>query len=107
VETGTIVIIPTWVVHRDPRWFDGPEAFRPERWADDAARRLPRFAYLPFGGGPRQCIGNTFAIMETVLILATIAQRFRPTLPPGQRVRPAPSITLRPERGIRMRFERR
>ena len=107
VETGTIVIIPTWVVHRDPRWFDGPEAFLPERWADDAARRLPRFAYLPFGGGPRQCIGNTFAIMEAILILATIAQRFRPTLPPGQRVRPAPSITLRPERGIRMRFERR
>jgi len=107
VEAGTIVIIPTWVVHRDARWFDDPEAFRPERWADDASRRLPRFAYVPFGGGPRQCIGNTFAMMEAVLILATVAQRFRPTLPSGQRVRPAPSITLRPARGIRMRLERR
>jgi cytochrome P450/catechol 2,3-dioxygenase-like lactoylglutathione lyase family enzyme len=69
---GDVVIIPTWAIHRDARWFDDPEAFRPERWASDAARRLPRFAYLPFGGGPRQCIGNTFATMEAVLVLATI-----------------------------------
>ena len=107
VKAGTILIIPTWVVHRDVRWFHDPETFRPERWAGDTARRLPRLAYLPFGGGPRQCIGNAFAMVEAVLILATIAQRFRPTLPSGQRVRPEPSITLRPERGIRMRLERR
>jgi cytochrome P450 len=63
---GVIVILPAWVVHRDRRWFEDPEAFRPERWAGDLARRLPRFAYFPFGGGPRQCIGNAFALMEAV-----------------------------------------
>src|SRR5262249_40983593 len=77
VTPGLILILPTWVVHRDSRWFDDPEAFRPERWAGDLARRLPRFAYFPFGGGPRQSIGNAFATMEAVLLLATIAQRFR------------------------------
>jgi cytochrome P450 len=107
LAAGDFVLMPTWVVQRDARWFDKPEAFRPERWADDLARRLPRFAYFPFGGGPRQCIGNTFATMETVLILATLAQRFRLTLVPGQAVRPVPYITLRPEPGLRMRLTRR
>jgi cytochrome P450 len=102
-----VVIMPSCVVQRDPRWFDEPEAFRPDRWADDAARRLPRFAYAPFGGGPRQCIGNVFATMEATLILAAIAQRFRLTLEPGQRVTPTPLITLRPVPGIRVRLERR
>jgi cytochrome P450 len=106
IAARDIVLMPTWVVHRDARWFDEPETFRPERWVD-AARHLPRFAYFPFGGGPRQCIGNTFATMEAVLILAAIAQRFRLTLVPGQRVVPVPYITLRPEPGIRMRLERR
>ena len=95
------------MVHRDARWFDEPEAFRPERWAGDPARPLPRYAYFPFGGGPRQCIGNAFAMMEAVLLLATIARRFRLELVPGQRVIPAPYITLRPESGIRMRVARR
>jgi cytochrome P450 len=104
---GLIVILPTWVVHRDPRWFEDPEAFRPERWADGLARRLPRFAYLPFGGGPRQCIGNGFAMMEATLLLAAIAQRFRLTMEPGQRVTPTPYVTLRPEPGPRMRLARR
>jgi len=107
VAPGVVVILPTWVVHRDPRWFDDPEVFRPERWAGDLSRRLPRFAYFPFGGGPRQCIGNAFATMEAVLILATIAQRFRLTLLPGQHVTTMPSITLRPEPGPRVRVERR
>jgi cytochrome P450 len=107
VRAGEVVLMPTWVVQRDPRWFDKPEAFHPERWAGDLARRLPRFAYYPFGGGPRQCIGNAFATMEAILILAAIAQRFRLTLVPGQQVTPVPYITLRPEPGIRMRLERR
>jgi cytochrome P450 len=107
LRPGDVVIAPTWVVQRDARWFDEPEAFRPERWAGDLARRLPRFAYFPFGGGPRQCIGNTFALMEAVLILAAIARRFRLVLEPGQHVTPLPSITLRPRSGIRMRLERR
>ena len=107
ITPGLVVIMPAWIVHRDPRWFEDPETFRPERWADDLARRLPRFAYFPFGGGPRQCIGNTFATMEAVLLLATIAQCFRLTLEPGQRVRPVPYISLRPEPGPRMRLARR
>jgi cytochrome P450 len=102
VAPGVIVIMPTWVVHRDSRWFEDPEAFRPERWADDPARRLPRYAYFPFGGGPRQCIGSAFAMMEATLLLATIAQRFRLALVPDQRVTPTPYVTLRPEPGIRM-----
>ena len=107
VAPPDIVIAATGVVQRDPRWFEDPEAFRPERWEGDLARRLPRFAYFPFGGGPRQCIGNTFAQMEAVLILAAIAQRFRLSLIPGQRVTPTPYVTLRPEPGIRMRLAMR
>ena len=102
VAPRDIFVAPTWAVHRDPRWFDEPAAFRPERWAGDLAQRLPRFAYFPFGGGPRQCIGNGFAQMEAVLLLATIARRFRLSLVPGQRVTPTPYVTLRPEPGIRM-----
>ena len=107
VAAGDIVIAPTWVVHRDPRWFDEPLAFRPERWAGDLAQRLPRFAYLPFGGGPRQCIGNSFAQMEAVLLLATIAARFRLALLPGQRIVPRPYVTIRPEPGIRVQLSAR
>jgi cytochrome P450 len=107
MRVGAFIIMPTWVVHRDVRWFDKPEEFRPERWDGDGARRLPRFAYFPFGGGPRQCIGNTFAMMEAILILAAIAGRFRVALVPGQTVIPAPYITLRPEPGIRVRVESR
>jgi cytochrome P450 len=107
MRVGAFVIMPTWVVHRDVRWFDKPEEFRPERWDGDAARRLHRFACFPFGGGPRQCIGSTFAMMEAILVLATIAQRFRLPLVPGQNVIPAPYITLRPEPGIRVRVEGR
>ena len=107
VDRQDIVIAPTWTVHRDHRWFDKPEEFRPERWADDLARRLPRFAYFPFGGGPRQCIGNAFALMEATLILAVVAQRVRLSLVPGQRITPTPYVTLRPEPGIRMRVTRR
>jgi cytochrome P450 len=107
IPRGDIVIAPTWVVHRDRRWFDEPGEFRPERWADDLARRLPRFAYFPFGGGPRQCIGNTFALMEATLILAAVSQRVRLELEPGQRITPVPYVTLRPEPGIRVRVTRR
>src|SRR6266849_3396501 len=71
VTKGMGVAMAQWVVHRDPRWYDSPEEFRPERWEDDLLKRLPRFAYFPFGGGPRQCIGNAFAVMEATLILAT------------------------------------
>lgn len=104
IAPGEILIAPTWAVQRDARWFAEPEAFRPERWEGDLARRLPRFAYFPFGGGPRQCIGNAFAQMEAVPILAAIGQRFRLDLVPGQWIRPTPYVTLRPAPGIRMRL---
>jgi cytochrome P450 len=107
VGSGDIVIAPTWVVHRDGRWFEKPEAFRPERWAGELAHRLPRYAYFPFGGGPRQCIGNGFALMEAILLLTTIAQRFRVSLVEGQRITPTPYVTLRPVPGIRVQLARR
>jgi cytochrome P450 len=108
VPKGTTIFISQWVIHRDPRFYPEPQAFRPERWLGEAARSLPKFAYLPFGGGPRLCIGNTFAMMEAVLILATLIGRFRFELEPGEPVVPFPAITLRPRGGIRMRlWERR
>ena len=99
-------LMSPWTVHHDARWFDRPLEFEPERWADGLARRLPRFAYFPFGGGPHQCIGNTFALTEATLVLATIGQRFRLSLLPGQDLRPSPTITLRPKHGLRMRVSR-
>src|SRR5262245_44028717 len=107
IGTGVTIVMPTWVVQRDPRWFDQPGMFLPERWTEDFSRNLPRFAYCPFGGGPRQCIGNTFAMMEATLLLAMIAQRFHLELVPDQHVRPMPYVTLRPEPGIRMLLRRR
>jgi cytochrome P450 len=104
VPAGTTVIISPWVLHRDPRHFECPTEFRPERWSGDLARRLPRFAYIPFGGGPRICIGNRFAMMEAVLILATIAQRFRLEWQSDHPVVPLPSITLRPKGGVWVRL---
>jgi cytochrome P450 len=107
IPKGCGVSLAQWVVHRDPRWFDEPLQFRPERWEGDLAKRLPRFAYFPFGGGPRQCIGNNFAVMEAVLLLATIARKFRIRLVPGKAIVPAASITLRPKAGIWGRIEAR
>jgi cytochrome P450 len=102
IPQGAQIALVQWIVHRDPRWFDHPEEFRPQRWDNDLARRLPRGAYFPFGDGPRICIGNHFAIMEAVLILATVAQRYRLALVPGFELDLLPSITLRPKRGIPM-----
>src|SRR5229473_177809 len=107
VTKGMGVAMAQWVVHRDPRWYDAPEEFRPERWEGDLLKRLPRFAYFPFGGGARQCIGNAFALMEATLILATIAQKYRLRLVPGHPVVPLASITLRPRYGVRVLLESR
>jgi cytochrome P450 len=107
VPKGSGVSFAPWTVHRDARWYEAPEEFRPERWQGDLLKRLPRFAYFPFGGGPRQCIGNTFALMETALILATIAQQYRFRLVDGHPVVPLASITLRPRHGIRAVLEAR
>ena len=102
VPKGTVALVSQWTMHRDPRFYDDPEAFRPERWQDGLAKRLPKYAYFPFGGGPRVCIGNAFATMEATLVLATMAQRFRLDLAPGHPVETETYLTLRPKYGMRM-----
>jgi cytochrome P450 len=107
IPGGGIVVMSPYIVHRDPRFYDRPDQFRPERWTPEFKAALPPFAYFPFGGGARRCIGESFAWMELVLVLATIAQRWRLALVPGQQVEPQPVITLRIKNGLRMRTERR
>jgi cytochrome P450 len=107
VLPGYGVAMAQWVVHRDARWFDAPLEFRPERWENGLAKQLPRFAYFPFGGGPRQCIGNTFALMEASVVLATVGQKYRFEPVPGHEVKAMASITMRPKNGIRVRLEKR
>jgi cytochrome P450 len=102
VPKGASVFMMPWILHRDARWFPSPETFDPDRWTEAFTRGLPAFAYLPFGGGPRRGIGNTIAMMEAVLALATMARRFDLTLVPGHRVEPFASITLRPKYGMKM-----
>jgi cytochrome P450 len=102
IPAGASVVFSQWIVHRDARFYDQPERFIPERWTAEFTRRLPKFAYFPFGGGPRICIGASFAQMEAVLLLATIAQRFKLKLLPHQAVEFLPAITLRPKNGIKV-----
>jgi cytochrome P450 len=99
---GTTVLMSQWAVQRDARWFADPLAFKPERWLDGLAGRIPRFAYFPFGGGPRLCVGEHFARLELALLIAAIARRYRLRLVPGARVEPWPTITLRPRHGVAM-----
>ncbi|HET6573050.1 MAG TPA: cytochrome P450 [Fimbriiglobus sp.] len=107
VRKGYTVFVSQWVSHRDPRYFPDPEPFRPERWLDGLAKRLPKYAYYPFGGGPRVCIGNTFALMEAVLVLATVGQRYRFTLASNAPAEFNPQITLLPKAGIPTVLRRR
>jgi cytochrome P450 len=107
VPKGTGIAAVTYIVHRDPRWYENPEEFFPERWQGDLLKKIPRFAYFPFGFGPRQCIGNAFALMEATLVLATIAQHFRFTLLPNHPIVPLPSITLRPRHGLHVQLHSR
>jgi cytochrome P450 len=102
LPVGSNVVMSPWILHRDFRFFEQPGHFNPDRWTADAAQHLPKFAYFPFGGGPRLCIGASFAMMEANLLLAAIAQRFRLRLVPGHPVAALPSITLRPRHGMRM-----
>ena len=107
LPAGANIVLSQWVTQRDPRWFSEPDRFHPDRWSEESAAKLPRFAYFPFEGGPRVCIGAGFAMMEATLLLATIAQRFRMRLAPGQRIEPLASITLRPKNGIHVELEER
>jgi cytochrome P450 len=104
---GAIVVMSQWVVHRDPRWYRDPAAFRPERWLDGSLDGNPKFAYFPFGGGPRVCIGSHFAMMEAVLVLATVAQHLDWTNEEVPDLPLATAVTLRPTYPLSARFERR
>ncbi len=106
IPERSVVLMSPYVVHRDARWFSDPLTFRPERWpVEDPSR--PKFAYFPFGGGARVCIGERFAWMEGTLLLAAIGQRWRLRLEPGHRVETHARITLRPKHGMRMIAELR
>lgn len=107
-KKGDMILLSQYVMHHKPEYFDNPDSFKPERFENNFMKTLPPFAYFPFGGGPRVCIGNHFAVMEAVLVLACIAQRYRIRLAPDHHeVKPLPSITLRPKRGLRMVVEDR
>jgi len=107
IPAGSAVIVSPWVLHRHRKLWDRPEAFDPERFAPERAEGRPRYAYLPFGGGPRICIGAGFALTEAAILLAAIAQRFRLRLAANQPVEPVGLITLRPRHGLPMTVERR
>jgi len=107
LPAGSNLVLSQWLTQRDARWFPEPERFLPERWTESFTASLPRFAYFPFGGGPRVCIGAGFALMEATLLLAAVAQRFRLHIVANQRVEPLPSITLRPKNGIRVEVQKR
>lgn len=102
VRARSGVLLSQWLVHRDARWWPDPERFDPERWAPGAGADRHRFAYFPFGAGTRICIGEQFAWTEALLVLATLAPRWRLALAPGARVEPEPIITLRPRGGLPM-----
>jgi cytochrome P450 len=102
VPAGTVLLLPPFLVQRDARWWPDPRRFDPDRWTPEAEATRPKYAYFPFGGGPRLCIGETFAWMEGELLLATIAQRWQPRLVPGYPRGPQPQVTLRPRDGMRM-----
>jgi len=107
VPEGDIVVMSQYAIHRDPRFYERPETFDPDRWTPEMQERLPRFAYFPFGGGPRVCIGEAFAWTEGLIVLAALAQRWRARLVPEHPVALRPLITLRPRHGMRMKLERR
>jgi cytochrome P450 len=115
LPAATTVIASQYILHRDPRFFPDPLQFRPDRFAAQASGNLtesgsasrlarPRMTYIPFGAGPRQCIGESFAWMEGVLALATLSQRWKLRLVPGHPVEPEPLITLRPRFGMKMQI---
>jgi cytochrome P450 len=107
IAAGSKVYLSQWVMHRNPRWFPDPERFDPHRFTTDAVRSRPRLAYLPFGAGRRLCLGEDFAWMQGVLVLAAVARRFRLLLAPGQTIEPEPNVTLRPRGGLRMQLAHR
>jgi cytochrome P450 len=107
IAKGMDVSLVPWATHRDARFFEDPDAVDPARFLGERGKAIDRYAWIPFGGGPRVCVGNAFAMMETTFVLATIASRFRLVLEPDQNVVPVPGVTLRPSGPVRMRLEPR
>ena len=107
VPAGAIVLLSQYVIHHDERYYAEPEKFDPERWTPEARAARPKYSYFPFGGGPRLCIGEQFAWMEGILLIATLAQKWKLRLVPGHPVAPQPLITLRPRHGMKMTLELR
>jgi cytochrome P450 len=106
IRAGSKLYLCPYVIHRNPRFWDEPERFDPERFMNGSARG-DRYAYFPFGGGPRVCIGEQLAMAEMLMVLATIVERHRLTIPADREVAPVPDLTLTPRGGLRMRVERR
>ncbi len=107
IPANSILLLPPWVVHRDARFWPSPERMDPGRWAPEEIEKRPKFAYFPFGGGTRVCIGERFAWAEGVLVLATLARKWRMRLVPGHPVATQAVITLRPRYGMKMTLESR
>jgi cytochrome P450 len=107
IPAKALVLMSPYVTHRDPRFFAEPGRFDPERWTPEAKESRPAFSYFPFGGGPRRCIGEGFAWMEGILLISTLAQRWRMRLVPDHKVETLPVITLRPKHGMKMTVEKR
>jgi cytochrome P450 len=106
IARGEQVLVSPWLMHRNPRWFEGPDAFTPERWEQGLEERLPRHAYLPFGSGPRVCAGLHFALMEGTVVLASLCRRWRVKSAAGE-LPLNPAITLRPKGEVRIQFRAR
>jgi cytochrome P450 len=106
IKRGDQLLVPLWVVHRDPRWWQAPDAFRPERWLNGETAHLPANAFFPFGGGPRLCVGGHFAKLEGAIILATILRHSRVSDVNDDQLKLLASVTLRPVDGIRLRFHK-
>jgi cytochrome P450 len=107
IRAGSIIVMSPFITQRDARFFPEPLRFDPERWTPEERCRRPRFSYFPFGGGPRVCIGEGFAMVEGKLLLATLAQRWRPRPAPGHEVPPEPLVTLRPKGGLPVTLDQR
>ncbi len=104
IPAGSSILMSQYLMHHDPRYFPEPERFDPERWNSQEKAKRPRFSYFPFGGGTRSCIGETFAWMEGILIIATIVRRWRMRIMPGHPIILQPLVTLRPKYGMQMRL---
>ena len=107
VPKKSLVLMSQYVMHHDPRYFAEPQRFDPERWSPEARETRPQFSYFPFGGGPRRCIGEGFAWMEGILLLATLAQHWQMRLVANHPVELKPVMTLRPKHGMQMIVTRR